>query len=189
MAAGAGRRYGMAKILVPGWLDHAATALRRGGCDRVHVVTGAARPPMPPGLHEIHCPTWQHGIGASLRCGLLNVGGTPDRILIHLIDYPDIGADVISRVIQRADGPMTRAVFGGRPGHPVVIARTEVTPLLAALTDARGAAAYFDRRPTVRVECGDLATGLDVDTAPASLRSTPSGEDQTPSGPVERQST
>jgi len=41
LAAGAGRRMGRPKALVPGWLRASVAALRAGGCDRVTVVLGA----------------------------------------------------------------------------------------------------------------------------------------------------
>ena len=67
LAAGAGSRYGFPKILVPGWLDGAVRELREGGCEKVFVVTGAAKPALLDDADEVHCPTWKRGIGASLR--------------------------------------------------------------------------------------------------------------------------
>lgn len=169
LAAGAGSRYGMPKILVPGWLEHSTTALRAGGCHRVLVVTGAARPPMPPEAEEIHCPRWQRGIGASLRAGLEASGGA-DRVLIHLVDCPDIGAPVISRVLSRATAPLARAGYRGRPGHPVLVAPEQVAPLLATLGDDDGAGPYLARHRAEWIECGDLASGRDVDHRPQPRR-------------------
>ncbi|MPV35480.1 nucleotidyltransferase family protein [Georgenia subflava] len=168
LAAGAGRRYGTPKILVPGWLEHGVGALRAGGCDVVHVVTGAARPPLPDDVSEIHCPEWERGIGASLRHGLEVLGTEHARVVIHLVDYPDIGPDVVVRVLDRAGDALARAVFDGRPGHPVVVPKSHLEPLVASLHDDDGAGPYLRRHGALRIECGDLATGLDMDVpAPA----------------------
>ncbi|MGO1511196.1 CTP:molybdopterin cytidylyltransferase [Actinomycetales bacterium JB111] len=191
LAAGAGRRYGRPKILVPGWLEHAVEALVGGGCDRVLVVTGAARAPMPLGAVEVHCADWDRGIGASLAAGLRAVaagaaegrmaaagdagsagaeaGGTGPtellvrRVAIHLVDYPDIAADTVRRVLDAAGDHLARATFDGRARHPVVVPADHLPGLLAALTDDDGAAPYLRGRQVRPVECGDLATGEDVD--------------------------
>lgn len=124
LAAGAGRRYGSPKILVPGWLEAAVAALRDGGCGRVVVVTGAARPALPAGCDEAWCERWADGPGASLATGLAaalgddtgDQGDTADAhpgIVIRLVDTPDIGADCVARVLTAAGlGP------GGAPGAP-----------------------------------------------------------------------
>ncbi|MFJ4760338.1 NTP transferase domain-containing protein [Kocuria marina] len=164
LAAGAGRRYGMPKILVPGWLEHSVAALREGGCGPVYVVTGAARPNLPDGAREIHCEDWFRGIGVSLHCGLANIGENPERVVIHLVDYPDIGPAVVSRVLQSSGDELARAVFNGRPGHPVSVPRCHLAALTKSIQHQDGAGPYLRAHPTVAVECGDLASGQDVDT-------------------------
>lgn len=165
LAAGAGTRYGQPKILVPGWLDAAVDALRSGGCADVRVVTGAARVPMPAGAAEVHCPEWARGMGASLRAGLTSWESHPNFVVVQVVDCPDIGAVVVRRVLAAADhGHVARAVFDGRPGHPVVFPRRQIPALLAALNDDAGAATFLaGRTDLLRVECADLATGTDVD--------------------------
>lgn len=164
LAAGAGQRYGMPKILVPGWLEHSVAALRDGGCDSIYVVTGAARPPLPSGALEIFCADWSRGIGASLYCGLRHVGEGPDRVIVHLIDYPDIGPAVVARVLQSESDQLARAVFNGSPGHPVNVPRSHLSPLIGSLQDEDGAGPYLRAHRSLAVECGDLADGQDVDT-------------------------
>ena len=164
LAAGAGRRYGRPKILVPGWLDSSVQALFGAGCTSVVVVTGAARPQMPAGAREVHCPTWERGMGASLRAGLETLPPGTRTVAIHLVDLPDVGVAVVRRVIEAGQEGLARAVFDGRPGHPVVLAHGHVPGLLAALDDAAGAANFLrSRSDLVEVECADLATGQDRD--------------------------
>ncbi|GGC63071.1 nucleotidyltransferase family protein [Hoyosella rhizosphaerae] len=174
LAAGAGRRFGGPKILAHdgAWLTHAAASLHLGGCSRVFVTTGAARPPMPIGCDELWVPQWREGVSASVRAAIHSVSaatsenGEPDILVLHTIDTPDIGAEVIRRVVNAVSGKssLARAVFDGIPGHPVAIGRAHFAGLLATVHGDAGARHYLHQHHTMHVECGDLATGADVDT-------------------------
>lgn len=170
LAAGAGRRYGHPKALVPGWLEHAVTVLRDGGCDTVRVVLGAraddARPLVPPGVDVTIASDWSDGMGASLRAGLTGVRElAADAALVHLVDLPDVSADVVRRVLLAGNGPdaLLRAAYGGTAGHPVLIGRAHWAGVLAGAEGDAGARDYLRTHPPHLVECGDLATGRDVD--------------------------
>jgi molybdenum cofactor cytidylyltransferase len=168
LAAGAGRRYGKPKVLVEGWLAIAIAALRDGGCAEVILVLGAAQVPTPPGVTAIVASDWEVGLSASVRAGLLGAEAMDgDYAVLHVIDTPDVGAAVVSRVLQRAlsgQAGLARAVFGDRPGHPVVIARRHWPAVLGQLSGDQGAGAYLRNRQDVdNVECADLAGGHDVD--------------------------
>ena len=168
LAAGAGRRYGKPKVLVEGWLDTAVDALRGGGCDDVILVLGAADVAAPPEVIAVTASDWQQGVSASLRTGLAQADRLrADYAVVHLIDTPDVGAAVVARVLDRAMASasgLARAYFGDRPGHPVVIARGHWSGVLACVTGDQGAAAYLRSRHDVeKVDCGDLASGDDVD--------------------------
>ncbi|WP_156690290.1 nucleotidyltransferase family protein [Mycobacterium sp. Marseille-P9652] len=168
LAAGAGRRYGKPKVLVDGWLDTAVAALRDGGCTDVVLVLGAADVAAPPGVTAVTAPDWSDGLSASVRAGLSEAGRTqPDYAVLHVVDTPDVGPDVVARVLRAAvasESGLARAYFGDRPGHPVVLARRHWSDVLAGLSGDRGAGAYLNARDdVVRVECADLATGRDID--------------------------
>ncbi|MGB8391196.1 nucleotidyltransferase family protein [Mycobacterium sp.] len=168
LAAGAGRRYGKPKVLVDGWLDTAVRALREGGCDDVVLVLGAAEVPVPPGVTAITAPQWHEGLSASVRTGLAQAERMgADYAVLHVIDTPDVGAAVVTRVLERAvasGSGLARAYFGDRPGHPVVIARRHWPGVLARISGDQGAAAYLRTNPDVEiVDCSDLASGRDVD--------------------------
>ena len=168
LAAGAGRRYGKPKILVEGWLDTAVGALLDGGCPEVILVLGAAQVAAPPGAIAITAPQWQLGLSASVRAGLTQLDRMQaDYAVLHVIDTPDVGADVVQRVLRRAldsESGLARAYFAGRPGHPVVIARRHWADVLAHVSGDHGAGAYLRVRTDVEaVECGDLAGGQDID--------------------------
>jgi molybdenum cofactor cytidylyltransferase len=168
LAAGAGRRYGKPKVLVHGWLDTAVAALRDGGCAHVILVLGAAVVAAPPGVTAITARDWHEGLSTSVRAGLLQAGRMhADYAVLHVIDTPDVGAAVVSRVLGRAlssDSGLARAYFGERPGHPVVMARRHWAEVLALITGDRGAGAYLGGRRDVEiVDCADLAGGQDID--------------------------
>ncbi|KAA0098142.1 nucleotidyltransferase family protein [Mycolicibacterium sp. P1-18] len=168
LAAGAGSRYGMPKVLAQrgDWLRGAVDALADGGCDDVVVVLGAAVVDVPPPARAVVAEDWATGMSASLRAGL-GAAEEAEVVVVRLVDTPDVGADVVARVLAaavNAESGLARATYGGRPGHPVVIAGRHVAALTATLHGEQGARAFLTSTPgVVAVECGDLATGTDVD--------------------------
>ncbi|MCV7160351.1 nucleotidyltransferase family protein [Mycolicibacterium brisbanense] len=168
LAAGGGTRFGMPKVLAGQgeWLRIAVDALSEGGCADVVVVLGAAVVDVPQPARAVVTPNWRDGLAASLRAGILAVEASPvDAVLLHLVDTPDVGADVVRRVLAAAPrSGLARAVYQGRPGHPVLIARRHWPALLESLHGDEGARVFLRGRDDVEaVECGDLATGADVD--------------------------
>ena len=158
----------MPKVLVQqgNWLRMAVDALAGGGCDDVVVVLGAAVVDVPPPARAVVAQDWAAGMSASLRTGL-DAAGEAELVVVHLVDTPDVGADVVTRVLTAAldsESGLARATYGGRPGHPVVIARAHWAALSATLQGDEGARRFLTGTPGVAlVECGDLATGTDVD--------------------------
>lgn len=168
LAAGAGRRYGGPKALVPGWLDASVRVLLDGGCARVTVVlgSGADRVEPPPDATVVVAADWALGMAASLRAGLLALeAGGDDAALVHLVDLPDVSADVVRRVLGGpvASDVLRRATYGGRPGHPVLIGADHWAGIAARAHGDEGARGYFTEHAPEAVECGDLASGRDVD--------------------------
>lgn len=168
LAAGAGTRFGMPKVLAAQgeWLRGAVNALAAGGCDDVIVVLGAAVVDVPAPGRAVIATDWADGLSASVRAGIEAAGGADIAVLLA-VDTPDIGADVVRRVLDAATGAsggIARARYGGRPGHPVAIGCRHWPALLAALTGDEGARPFLrGRDDVVDVECGDLATGRDID--------------------------
>lgn len=182
LAAGAGSRYGMPKVLAHDglWLSLATSALSKGGCGRVFAVLGAAVVSLPPGITPVHNPQWEQGMSASLQAGLMaciDTAGTAAAAVVSLVDTPDINSEVVSRVItagasdvERGGNGLARAVYQGVLGHPVVIGREHWDQLVASLTGAVTAQSVLSHLgPLTEVECGDLATGLDHDFASPPL--------------------
>ena len=176
LAAGAGSRLGTPKALVVAddgtpWLVRGVRSLLDGGCDAVTVVLGAAADEaaalVPAGpVDTAVAEDWAQGMAASLRAGLLEVTGTDARAaVVSLVDLPDVGPEVVHRVLAaaRGGGVLARAVYHGRPGHPVVLGRDHWRGVLDSVGGDAGARDYLAAHDVVEVECGDLATGRDVD--------------------------
>jgi CTP:molybdopterin cytidylyltransferase MocA len=75
---------------------------------------------------------------------------------------------VVSRVLAdvgTAPTALGRAAYRGVPGHPVVLGREHWHDVVGSATGDRGARAYLAAHPHRLVECGDLASGADVDAA------------------------
>ncbi|OBB74654.1 NTP transferase domain-containing protein [Mycobacterium sp. 852014-52144_SCH5372336] len=167
LAAGAGTRYGMPKVLAAQgeWLRAAVKALRGGGCGDVVVVLGAAVVEAPQPARAVFAEAWEDGLSASLRAGISAVEA--DYAVLHTVDTPDVGADVVRRVVDAAvasESGIARARYGQSPGHPVVIARTHWAALLEEVHGDEGARLFLVARDdVVAVDCADLATGRDID--------------------------
>ncbi len=182
LAAGAGRRMGRPKALVRDrdgrpWLVRALRALRDGGCDPVIVVLGCESAAAAALVHDefgsssrvgvVVAEDWADGMGASLRAGLRAVEhAKAPAAAVSLVDLPDVGPQVVHRVIERGmtgTAALARAVYGGRPGHPVLLGRVHWRGVAGAADGDRGARDYLARHVVHRIECGDLAGGHDVD--------------------------
>jgi CTP:molybdopterin cytidylyltransferase MocA len=184
LAAGAGRRAGGPKALrvdTDGtfWLLRSIAVLRDGGCAAVIVVLGceAARVrdvlakstlAEDSGITVVEASDWLQGMGSSLRSGLLAARSASWRaVIVHLVDLPDVTAEVARRLIRQAPpgtASLARVTYEGRPGHPVLIGRDHLESIMASLTGDSGAKGYLAHHGAHSVECGDLASGRDRDT-------------------------
>lgn len=177
LAAGRGRRFGMPKALAlhhgTALVTRAAGVLLDGGCDPVIVVLGArgeeARPLVPTGARALLIEDWEEGMGASLRAGLRalsEVDPQPAAALVHLVDLPDVGADVVARMrAHTSTDAVARAAYGGAAGHPVLFGRRWWTQIAAQAAGDRGARDWLRARDDVRlVDCDDIGGGRDADT-------------------------
>jgi molybdenum cofactor cytidylyltransferase/nicotine blue oxidoreductase len=187
LAAGAGRRMGGPKALlrdasgVP-YLDRSVGALLDGGCATVTVVLGAAAADARALLDEagwsgdeavdvVEAADWANGMGASLRAGLGSLAGAgPSAALVSLVDLPDVGSAVVARLLEggllqggQAASALARATYDGRVGHPVLLGRDHWRGVVEAASGDRGARDYLVVHDVLAVECGDLATGRDLD--------------------------
>jgi CTP:molybdopterin cytidylyltransferase MocA len=156
LAAGASTRFGSPKqaVLLEPVLDRVRSS---AAIDDVVVVLGA---------HDVetrervmHCPDWERGPGASLRCGLAALGEEVEAAVVVLGDGPELDPRAIDRVVAawREEGAeRVAATYGGVRLHPLLLARSawdEVPDVgLRAL-------------PAYLVPCDDLDPPGDVDFA------------------------
>ena len=93
----------------------------------------------------------------------------PDVAVVTLVDLPDLRADAVRRVLGVVGGSdaarhtLARAVYGGLPGHPVLVGRAHWNPLAAAVHGDTGAGPYLRTHGVAAVDCTDLGGGDDVD--------------------------
>ncbi|MEU3336713.1 nucleotidyltransferase family protein [Streptomyces sp. NPDC006668] len=179
LAAGGGRRLGgrpKALLVHRGrpLVEHAVGVLRAAGCERVHVVLGAAADEVRErarleGCVLVENPGWADGMGSSLRAGLDSLAGTGARgALVSLVDQPGIGPEAVRRVLAGFAGEdsLVSAAYDGVRGHPVLFGAAHWAGIAATATGDRGARAYLKkhREAITLVECGDVARPYDIDT-------------------------
>lgn len=178
LAGGAGTRFGGPKALARAedgtpWLARAHDALRRGGCGAVVVVLGAgadeAMPLVPDGAIAVVAADAAEGLAETLRAGLAAARERdPAAVVIVPVDTPDLPGSAVARVIAAGDphprSALVRAVYAGRPGHPVLVGADHLEALAGTLAGDVGAGPYLRAHRAVAIECGDLWHGRDVDT-------------------------
>ena len=189
LAAGTGSRLGRGpKALLP-WngevlVTRAARAAVEAGCT-VTVTVGPARGTVQSWLRA-RCPAASTvavhdahlGMSASLRAAVLPLvvaDAPPDAVVVLLVDQPGVDAAVIRRLFAaHAPGRVTRAMWRGEPGNPVVFDTADLCAAAALATGDAAARAWIARnRDRVDdVECGDLGRGDDIDE-PADLAAWP----------------
>jgi CTP:molybdopterin cytidylyltransferase MocA len=180
LAAGVGNRLGMPKALVVGadgvpWVARTVNVLADGGADPVYVVVGAdaeaVRTAAPAQSRVVVADDWREGMGASLRAGLSAVAAEEAAavaVVVLLVDTPGVGSAIVRALAERAaPGALARATFGGQPGHPVLIGRDHWAGAIASAHGDRGARDYVSEHGADEVECSDLGSGADIDTAEA----------------------
>ena len=158
LAAGASSRYGASPPKQQVLLPRVLSALRKSAVDDVVVVTGAHE--VETDARTVVCPEWEHGPGASLRCGLAALAGDVEAAVVVLADGPDLDPRAVDRVIAAwtyDGGDVYACTYGGVRLHPVLLARAAWPSVLdegARVLEAR------------LVECDDLTPPGDVDEQP-----------------------
>jgi molybdenum cofactor cytidylyltransferase len=195
LAAGAGRRFGGRKQLAQlngrPLVEHALVGAGAAAAE-VLLVLGAFGEEIEnqvdlSGVTVVHCSGWSAGVGASLRAGLAALRPGLDAALVFLGDVPFPSPAVTGRLLlaRSSDRPAVRAVYSGRPGHPVLIEKELFAPLIAALPK-RTPASLLREAGVLNIECIDLGEPVDVDepsqlqalgakTAPVAPQSTEAG--------------
>jgi len=161
LAAVAATRFGAPKQreLLPSVLERVWAS----PVDEIVVVEGAYELELPSeGLSQgipvrlIWCEEWTHGPGASLRCGLRELGDEVDAVVVVLADGPNLSPSAVERVLDesRSNDGIVAASYAGARGHPLVLPRH----LWDDIPDEG-----LNRRPAHLVPCDDLGAPGDVD--------------------------
>ena len=156
LAAGASTRFGSPKQAV--LLEPVLARVRASAAiDEVVVVLGAHD--VETSARAVRCPDWEHGPGASLRCGLSALGEEVEAAVVVLGDGPTLDSRAVDRVVAawREEGAeRVAATYGGVRLHPLLLARSA----WAEVPDAglRALSAHL-------VPCDDLDPPGDVDFA------------------------
>lgn len=185
LAAGAGRRYGMPKALVPyegSLLVERAYQLVAAFCDPVFVVLGAAAGEITSradlGLAVVLVnPDWNTGMASSLRTGLAALNAAPEgfrgpdaveAVLVHLVDLPGMTAAAIRRMTSyAAPDVLAVATYAGVRGHPVLLGRDHWAAVAETAVGDQGARSYLAAHEVTEVDCSDVADPADLDYPPA----------------------
>jgi CTP:molybdopterin cytidylyltransferase MocA len=156
LAAGASTRYGSPKQAV--LLEPIVRRVRKShSISDVVVVLGAHEAETT--ARVVHCPDWERGPGASLRCGLAALGEDVEAAVIVLGDGPGIDPRAIDRVAaawRDRKGERLGATYGGVRLHPMLLARSAWDEIPDAGLRAL---------PAELVACDDLNPPGDVDFA------------------------
>jgi nicotine blue oxidoreductase len=153
LAAGASSRYGDSPPKQTVFLPLVLAALSETSLDGVVVVRGAHALD----VDSVHCPDWERGPGASLRCGLAALPDDAEAAVVVLADGPDLDPRALDRVVscwRTNGGEVVAASYDGQRLHPVLLARAAWD----AVPD-EGARAL----PARLVPCDDLRPPGDVD--------------------------
>ena len=131
--------------------------VRASSVEDVLVVLGAHE--VETSADAVHCPEWERGPGASLRCGLRGLREETQAAVVVLVDGPDLSPEAIDRVVEvwrESGAELVASSYGGVRLHPVLVARA----LWDEIPDegARGL-------PALLVPCDDLGPPGDVDFA------------------------
>jgi len=172
LAAGAGTRFGdtpkqLAELEGRPLLDHAIAAqCAVVELERIAVVLGAHAEQILSRVdfmraEPIICERWEDGQAASLRRGIeyLSSEVHVNKVIVTLGDQPRMSPELIARFAD--EPPATRAVYDGRPGHPVVLGPVQMR-LIGNLHGDQGARGLLQGGKTI--ECGRLRSARDVDT-------------------------
>jgi CTP:molybdopterin cytidylyltransferase MocA len=124
LAAGASTRFGSPKqaVLLEPVLERVRASAAIGD---VVVVLGAHA--VETSERVVHCPEWERGPGASLRCGLASLGEEVEAAVVVLGDGPKLDSRAIDRVVAvwREEGAeRVAATYGGVRLHPLLLARS-----------------------------------------------------------------
>jgi len=175
LAAGASRRLGQAKQLLP-WrgqplVRHAVRTALAARLSPLVVVTGYRADEVQAALADLpiefaHNPDWESGQSLSLQVGLGALPPETGAVVFLLADQPHIPASLVRGLVERHAAtlsPLVAPQIDGQRANPVLFDR-QTFPDLMALRGDVGGRVLFSRNPVAWVIWHDSSLILDVDT-------------------------
>jgi CTP:molybdopterin cytidylyltransferase MocA/xanthine/CO dehydrogenase XdhC/CoxF family maturation factor len=181
LAAGMSSRMGRNKLTLPlgdkPLVRHAVETALAAKLDPVIVVTGHDAVSVRNVLSGLpvrfaHNDAFAEGISTSLQTGISVVPPGHDGAMVLLGDMPDIGSDLIGRLVAAFDPQASRSICvataRGQRGHPVLWARRFFTSMEDLRGDS-GARSLMARNAeqVCEVDAGDETPLADIDTPEA----------------------
>jgi CTP:molybdopterin cytidylyltransferase MocA len=156
LAAGASTRFGSPKqkVVLGPVVERVRQSPQIG-----HIVVVLGAHDVATSADVVHCPDWEAGPGASLRCGLAALGDEVDAAIVVLGDGPRLDPRAIDRIVgawRGGSADRVAATYGGVRLHPVLLSRK-------AWSDVPDAG--LRSLPAQLVPCDDLDAPGDVDFA------------------------
>ncbi len=177
LAAGGGSRWGedrpkpLALFAGRPLVSHALDAAIASGQEPVLLVVGSAADEVagvaPAGVEIVRNDDWAEGIASSVGAAIGSLDGRESvgAVLVGLADEPLVGPEAYLRLAgaySRGDH-LAVATYGGRRGHPVLIAR-EHWDEARSLEGDEGARVLMRAHPVTEVPCDGTGEPDDVDT-------------------------
>jgi molybdenum cofactor cytidylyltransferase len=180
LAAGASRRMGQPKALIP-WGDRTLLSweldeLLRSSVDDIVVVVGRRAEDVRRSLGDgarycVFNARWPQGRATSLAKGaealVADGRATPQAVVIQNVDQPS-RADIIDALVSELQESGAEAVqpsYQGKAGHPVVLSGALIPELLAVTEETLGLRAVLERHPPRLLPMDDEpVVRIDLDT-------------------------
>ncbi len=117
-------------------------------------------------VHFIHCKEAQHGLGASIACGV-RAAANADGWVIALADMPFISSEVIRNVASQlsSGAALVAPQYQTQRGHPVGFGKIHYNAL-SILNNDEGARQIVDEHKSglVLIDCNNPGVLRDIDT-------------------------
>jgi molybdate transport repressor ModE-like protein len=149
---------------------HIVTLLKTIGADPILMVTGHRAEELEAylshtGIRFLRNEAYQDTqMFDSVRMGIEAIADECEKIMLMPVDTPAIMLETFHQVMM-IDADMVRTVYGGKPGHPIML-RSEIAKKLCAYMGDRGLRGAMEESgiPITSLEVDDRGVNWDVDT-------------------------
>lgn len=133
LAAGESRRMGQFKQLLPlgskSFVEHCVDTLLASRVDEVIIVTGHRESEVRLVLGDrpvrfAHNADFRSGMASSVKCGVRSLSESTSAIVLALVDQPQIGVEVINKVIEvyeKTSAVIVIPTYARKNGHPILL--------------------------------------------------------------------